>query len=379
MSTVDKTRIGGKDMKKLFSMVMALLMCASVVNPVAATYRAAEDEETNWVQENGTWYVLDEAENKMTGWYRDAKLCWYYLDYQSGAMKTEWAADGKDENGNVKWYYFGDNGIMKTGWQTIAGNRYYFYDSGDEAGLMTIGTVEIDGLRYNFSNTGELIGQSNKGEPIISPYEPVATAVDEILDEIIKPNMTEREELKAIHDWVCLNVSYGGPRTDVYYLEEGSRTDGKDDLENFGDRNGSYTTYNYVYATIKGGEGVCQHYAMVFNALAQALGYKVTITGGTYDGRGHAVSLVWFDNEWLIVDCQLNDYRDDGSIIYSGFLVKHDDYSHYESQAQYWLDWYNYSDPLMQSIENTWENDESWRKEFSSPQEMYDYYTGASN
>ena len=49
-------------MKKLLSMLFALVMCASVVNPVAATYRAAEDEETNWVQENGTWYILDENE-----------------------------------------------------------------------------------------------------------------------------------------------------------------------------------------------------------------------------------------------------------------------------------------------------------------------------
>lgn len=363
-------------MKKLLSLVLCGLMIGSVITPVSATYKADKNEETNWKQEGNSWYVLNDEGEKMTGWYRDAKLCWYYLDYSTGAMKTGWGADGKDANGNVIWYYFGDNGIMKTGWQSIGSQLYYFYDSGEKAGSMARGTVEIDGLMYYFSSDGILIGQSNKGEPIISPYAPVAELVDEILDEIIQPGMSEREELKAIHDWICNNISYGF-RDGSYQLKKGSRTDGKEDLVNMAYKNRSFDFYNSVFQALKGGRGVCDEYAYIFCTLADALGYKTTNTGGQYKGRGHMVSLIWFDNEWLIVDVQADDYHDDGTISYGGFLVKHDRYTNFESQAQYWLDWYNYSDPLMQSLQNDWNR--GYLTQFDSVQEAYDFYTGANN
>ena len=334
-------------MKKLLSMLFALLMCVSVATPISATYRAAEDEETNWVQENETWYVLDEAGNKMTGWYRDAKLCWYYLDYTTGAMKTGWAADGKDANGNVKWYYFGDNGIMKTGWQNIGGSRYYFYDSGDEAGLMAIGTVEIDGLRYNFSNTGELIGQSNKGEPIYSGHIELDEMVSEILSEIIKPEMSEEEEIKAIHDWICNYLSYGGITISNGYRHEFDE-DFDESIQVDINRTKEHMDYHHAYDALIDKHGVCNDYVDVFNILADALGYKTSSVSGRYTGNGHIVSVIWWNNEWKIIDVQADDYKGDGTISYFGFLVSPEDYTNFEPVS--YFDFKNPENDLIQNI-----------------------------
>ena len=44
-----------------------------------------------------------------TGWVQDGKT-WYFMDKKSGVMKTGWIQDGK-------WYFMDKKtGAMKTGW-----------------------------------------------------------------------------------------------------------------------------------------------------------------------------------------------------------------------------------------------------------------------
>lgn len=117
-----------------------------------------------WRVLDNQWYYFNDSGIMVTGWFKDDKMCWYFMDYHTGAMKTGWAADGSS------WYYLNPaNGIMQTGWQTIDQQKYYLLTSGSTAGSMATGQVEIEGILYEFAQNGiflrELGGASQPQEP----------------------------------------------------------------------------------------------------------------------------------------------------------------------------------------------------------------------
>ena len=80
----------------------------------------------SWIVDNGQDYRIHENGIMATGWYQDMADGgrWYYLDPQSGAMRTGWIFD------NGSWYFLdtrigGPRGGMLTGWQWIDGKCYY--------------------------------------------------------------------------------------------------------------------------------------------------------------------------------------------------------------------------------------------------------------
>lgn len=144
-------------MKKISAIMLVLLMLLS-----SAPVRAEGTAE--WVKENGTYYYYENGQKK-TGWFKDSKNCWYYLDYKTGAMKTGWAADGN------KWYWLNPfNGVMQTGWQTINEKEYFFTNSGD----MVTGQLRLLDKLYTFANDGSL----TKTEPFALMCD-FNTALDE--------------------------------------------------------------------------------------------------------------------------------------------------------------------------------------------------------
>lgn len=81
-------------------------------------------DQSGWdVLENGGTCYLDEDGDPVTGWQElDSKI--YYFDPETYAMQIRWIDldDGR--------YYLGNDGVKRTGWQTILGQRYYFGDTG---------------------------------------------------------------------------------------------------------------------------------------------------------------------------------------------------------------------------------------------------------
>lgn len=68
-----------------------------------------------------------------------------YFDPETGAMVTnQWHNEYE-----AVWYYFGADGIAVSGWQSIGGDKYYFYPENHD---MAYGRVQIDGKNY-FLNT----------------------------------------------------------------------------------------------------------------------------------------------------------------------------------------------------------------------------------
>lgn len=328
-------------MKKLMSLVFASTLSVSLLSAVTPV----EAVEMNWTNTNGVWTLNDDKGNLIKGWYKDANNCWYMLDWSTGAMKTDWVASGSD------WYYMNPaNGIMQTGWQKINGDWYYMQTSGSKAGAMLTGTQFVDGVKQNFDESGKVV---NKGEPLRSHYKVLDDLVDEILAEIIKPGMSEREELKAIHDWICNNISYGGTGTVINYVDIGKRDDGKEHVPSMGTSNKSHFNYQHAYLTLSSQKGVCDGYVQAFNVLADALGYKTSVEQGKYDGNGHGVSLVWFDGEWLLMDCQLDDSVE-GKVLDIGFLKKYEDQTHFKASGEIYFNWHYPEDSFIQNQRYYW-------------------------
>ena len=123
---------------------------------------------THWIVCNDKWYYLKSSGVMETGWiYYDKK--WYYLN-ASGAMETGWIKDSDEwyflnSNGSMKsgewfysegnWYYLNYVGSMMRGWldKDDKHEKYYYFN---EDGTMRTGPITIDGYTYNFNEDGSV-------------------------------------------------------------------------------------------------------------------------------------------------------------------------------------------------------------------------------
>jgi uncharacterized protein YgiM (DUF1202 family) len=142
--------------KKLIK-IMGLTLIVTNINYVPASAKWIKDSKNNWnwIENNdkaigwkeidNKWYYLGEDGIMKTGWIKLNEK-WYNLS-DSGVMETGW------KKINEKWYYFNSDGVMSTGWLNDNGTLYYMNFGGE----METGTIGIDGKVYTFSSGGALI------------------------------------------------------------------------------------------------------------------------------------------------------------------------------------------------------------------------------
>ena len=113
----------------------------------------------------------------------------------------------------------------------------------------------------------------------------------------IKPNMSQHEKVKVLHDYVVENVTYD------HSLNQG---------------------VNAPYFALKGGKTLCNGYAMLIYMLLKEVGIDVRLASGSAGIGGnteyHAWNMVKLDNTWYHLDATWNDY-DDGIVRYDYYLV----------------------------------------------------------
>lgn len=102
--------------------------------------------------------------------------------------------------------------------------------------------------------------------------------VDQVLAEIIKPQMNDHEKVLAIHDWIVTNVEY--------------------------DQTLSYYT---AYHAVTLGETVCQGYSLLAYKMLQQAGIDVLIAEGTVNTGEHAWNMVQLDGQWYHLDATWDD------------------------------------------------------------------------
>ncbi|WP_334076180.1 MULTISPECIES: transglutaminase domain-containing protein [Paenibacillus] len=106
----------------------------------------------------------------------------------------------------------------------------------------------------------------------------VDNQASEILNRIITPGMNGHQRVKAIHDYVVLNLEYDK------------------DLK-------KYTAYE----ALKTGEAVCQGYSLLTYKLLKGAGIENRIVEGVAGGQLHAWNLVKLENRWYHLDTTWND------------------------------------------------------------------------
>ena len=148
-------------------------------------YYFGEDGELinrkGWAKLNDDWFYFNDDSSLKTKWQTIGGKT-YYFNETTGAMATGqrkinydgeiycFTSDGSllkgkgwfskyDEYNNYKkvWFYIDEDGVLKTGYQTINGKDYYFYCDGK----MATGIVNVEGVTgnpkfYYFDNNGEL-------------------------------------------------------------------------------------------------------------------------------------------------------------------------------------------------------------------------------
>lgn len=91
-----------------------------------------------WVRKNSQWYWIGEDGYMKTGWNLINEK-WYYLMPVSGEMKTGWIAD------NGSWYYTDESGVRVTGW-VKSGDKWYYLNAD---GKMAFNTTTPDGYQVD--------------------------------------------------------------------------------------------------------------------------------------------------------------------------------------------------------------------------------------
>lgn len=136
-------------------------------------------------------------------------------------------------------------------------------------------------------------------------YESVAqmkyvdNQVKAILTEIIKPEMNNHEKVKAVHDYLVLNLGYDTS------------------LKN-----------NSPYAALTEGITACNGYAMLAYKMLKELGIEVRLISGVassqaYITQNHAWNLVKLDGKWYHLDVTWDDPVPDeaGRVLYDYYLL----------------------------------------------------------
>lgn len=106
----------------------------------------------------------------------------------------------------------------------------------------------------------------------------VLVEVKKILKEIIKPNMTDFQKEKAIHDYVVSHIAYDT------------------NLANYS-----------AYAALTKGKTVCQGFALLTYRMLDEVGITNQIVEGYAGGISHAWNLVQIDNNWYHLDTTWDD------------------------------------------------------------------------
>lgn len=117
-------------------------------------------------------------------------------------------------------------------------------------------------------------------------YEVNSTVVDNILSQIITPEMDTYNKVKYIHDYIVSTTEY-----DHINLENNTIPDI------------DYTAKGVLENHI----GVCRGYAEAFKLLMDNLNIECEIETGYADGISHAWNVVKIDNEWYQIDCTYDD------------------------------------------------------------------------
>ena len=152
--------------------------------PTFQAYAVTARPNTNgsFVEEGGNWSFKSPEGEKLGGWVVSNNE-WYYLDPQSGNLRSGWL---KSEDGKTYFLYtVHDGNFVKAvnGWNWIDG-YCYFFESADNAenGILKTGGRTADGYlvdsagRWVNESTGQPVYEAGKGYPSVEQKQSTEAA-----------------------------------------------------------------------------------------------------------------------------------------------------------------------------------------------------------
>lgn len=168
----------------------------------------------------------------------------------------------------------------------------------------------FDSITFNFDDN--VIQITIKHAYSDSEIETINNKVDKIINEKITNNMSTKEKIKVIHDYIINNTNY-------------------DTLKTNNINDATYKS-NTAYGVLIQGYGICSGYSdamAIFLDKFNIINYKVS-------NDEHIWNLVYLDGKWLHLDLTWDDpisdknvTRDNYFLIDTNTLEKLDDNSHY--------------------------------------------------
>ena len=160
---------------KIIKRIMALAITTITVIGMPAVGASANWRQNNngwwnlkgngysigWERIGGNWFYFNQNGYMKTGWIKDGDK-WYFLN-PNGNMKTGWVKDGDN------WYLLSPNGDMKTGWIKDGDKWYFLTPNGNMAHDIT-----IDGYKLNSDGTwtiDDLTTTSTTGAAVVVPID----------------------------------------------------------------------------------------------------------------------------------------------------------------------------------------------------------------
>ncbi|MBU9723198.1 MULTISPECIES: transglutaminase domain-containing protein [Bacillaceae] len=189
---------------------------------------------------------------------------------------------------NVGAYSLDSDEVFGVRMQVLEDNPEIFYFEHQDSSFWTNGTLEFN---YKYSR-----------ESISEAVTVLENKVSQIIEQAIKPGMSDLEKILALHDYIVLNTTY--------------------DYDNY--LNGTIPDESYTsYGALILGTAVCDGYTKALNLLLREAGIETRYVTGKGNGEPHAWSLVQLDGEWFHIDATWNDPVPDraGQVRYKYFLV----------------------------------------------------------
>ena len=116
--------------------------------------------------------------------------------------------------------------------------------------------------------------------------EETTDLAEQVIDQIVRPGMSEYEKVKAIHDYIINTTRY-----DVDGLESGDFAE---------------TSFSAVGVFVYG-KAVCQGYAYAFEILCDLVGIECEYVTGFGNGENHGWNQVKVDGVWYNIDLTWDD------------------------------------------------------------------------
>ena len=152
--------------------------------------------------------------------------------------------------------------------------------------LMTVIMLSEFGIQLVYAQSLTLLGQQ-------TGYSLLDSKVDDILNQIIQPSMTDEEKIKTIYDHLIFNYVHD---TTANFM-----------ILDLNDTNPMQQTMLGARQLLLEGYGVCDNFAAAFYVLTTRLGFECNIATGNYVNRDgtkmpHAWNQIKIGNEWFWVD-----------------------------------------------------------------------------